>query len=305
LSEPSKFVRVTRGIEYALKKEHRRTIPGKAVTASYAKKHKKTTTQSIVYVRIKTTRSGGKGEKVTRQYAKLHPRLVKKRTIYRTKPRTVIRRSESTVPLSYAKRYPRCVKKVQYIQIEERAVLFDPVLKKQTYGDWRVTSRERLSFYEKILNVKELTSRHVRLVLGQNRIFSNIWQNDKGVIRVTVNGHVEGRHVKNVAHIGYLKSLWAHKHEGYSQFKDYVVNKILQSLRRSHLRLSNAEESRMRLVDLHARLKDAYERLDSSPSWNKESIQEGIQEIKKLIRQQKKARQLTGGTIRIEKLVPH
>lgn len=305
MSKPSQYVRVSRTTEYALKKDVVVRVPGKIVTAGYYKKHPRTTTQSVVYRLKRTTTSYRKGEKVTAAYAKRYRRLVVKTTTYRTKAKVKIIRSEQVVSAAFARHHRSQVKQIQYIQIEERQVVFDPVLRKQTYGDWRMTSRERLNYYERILSMKELTSRHIRSVLSANRIFSNIWQNHKGVIRVTVNGFVGGEHVKDVAHIGYLKSVWTGKHNGYSRFKDYVVNKILQSLRRHRLRVSNPEESKMRLVDLHRKLKDAYTRLDSAPSWNKATIEHSVKEIKKLIRQQKQTRQLTGGTIRIEKLVPN
>lgn len=160
-----------------------------------------------------------------------------------------------------------------------------------------------MNFYEQILPVKDLSDRHIRTVFAQNRIFSNIWANHKGMIRISVNGHVDGRRVKNVAHIGYLKSVWATKHNGYEQFKDYVVNKVLQSLRRANLRLSNPKESQARLVDLFKKRKDALYRLESAPSWKHGDITKELKEIQKLIKLQKQSRQIKGGMIRIEKLV--
>lgn len=294
---------MTRTTQYALKKTLKIKIPSKVVTTTYAKKHPKSTVKTTVYLAKKTGKYT-KGKRVPEAYAKRYRKMVKKVVEYKTKPKVKLMESEQIVSREDAKKYRKYIKQVQYVQIEERPVVFDPVLKKQTYGEWRVTSKERLNYYERIMNVKELTNRHVRQVLAANRIFNNIWQNHKGIIRVTVNGFVGGEHVKDVAHIGYLKSIWSTKHDGYSQFKDYVVNKILQSLRRHRLRLSNEKESRERLVDLHRKLKDAYNRLEHAPSWNVESIAQGIKEIKKMIRQQKQSRQLTGGTIRIEKLVP-
>lgn len=203
----------------------------------------------------------------------------------------------------FAQRFPTKVKSTQYMEIEERQPRYDPQTRKQIYGKWKVTSRQKMNFYEQILPLKDITSRHLRTTFAKYRIFSNIWQNHKGIIRMSVNGHVEGRRVKEVIHIGYLKSVWETRHNGYSEFKDYLVNKVLQALRRKHLRLSNPKESRERLIDLYRKRTTALRRLETSPSWNKETALEGYKEVKKLIRLQKLTRQIKGGSIRIEKLV--
>lgn len=304
MPEPSKFVRVQRVARFTLKETIRVKIGGKKVDKTYAKKYPLKVIKTVSYTTKKATKTYKKGQSVSLQYAKRFPRYVSKTTIYRTKSITKVYRKGVSVSESFSKRYPSRVKTVEYMEILERQPIYDPILRKQTYGEWRVTSREKMNFYEKILNLKQITNRHIRTVFSRHHIFNNIWQNHKGNIRVTVNGHVEGRHVKEVVHIGYLKSLWETKHNGYEQFKDYVVNKVLQGLRRKHLRLSNPKESQERLVDLMGKRKNAFQRLETSPSWNKEKVVEEIKEIQKLIRQQKLSRQIEGGTIRIEKLVP-
>lgn len=208
------------------------------------------------------------------------------------------------VSAAYAKRYPHLVRQVQFLQIEQRQQKFDPKTKKQTYGKWVISSRQRLNYYEQILDVKKFSERSVRQTLARQRVFSQIWENSQGSIRVTVNGHVDGRRVKEVIHIGYLKRLWEGKHNGYSKFKDDLVNQILRALRKRGLRLSNPKESLRRLRDLHKRLMIESDNLSKTPDWMQHKILSNIKAISKSIRLQKRSRQLLGGTIRIEKLVP-
>lgn len=303
MSEPSQFVRVKRSARFTLKENYTVRKPSKLVDKAYAKQYPSQVKKKTVYKAKKTTRSYKKGQTVPESYAKRFRRLVTKATIYRTIATVKTYKQGLRVSEKFALKHPEKVKSMEYMEIEERQVQYDPVTRRQTYGKWRVTSRQKMNFYEQILPVKDLSNRHIRTVFAQNRIFSNIWANHKGMIRISVNGHVDGRRVKNVAHIGYLKSVWETKHNGYEQFKDYVVNKVLQSLRRANLRLSNPKESQARLVDLFKKRKDALYRLESAPSWKHEDITKELKEIQKLIKLQKQSRQIKGGMIRIEKLV--
>lgn len=226
----------------------------------------------VVYKAIKTTRKYKKGQRVSRDYAK---------------------------------RYPRLVKPQEWMQIQERQVKFDPKQRRQVYGKWKITSREKMNYYEKILDLKELTTRSVSDIFARNRVYSNIWENNKGTIRITVNGFADGKRVKEVVHIGYLKSVWYNRHNGYSEFKDYLVNKVLEALRRRRLRLSNPKESMGRIARLRRKVQQAYKRLESVPAWKHDDVAQEIKSLNKLIKTQKQTAQVTRSTIRIEKLVPH
>lgn len=303
MPEPSQFIRVNRIARYSLKHPVKITTPGKPVTKAYAKRYPSRVLKSTLYTIKKATKKYPKGAEVVRAYAKRFPHLVKRITTYSSKPITHQYKKGTKVSSKFAAKHPEHVLKQEWMVIQERQPIYDPYLRKQTYGDWKITSKQKMNFYEQILPVKSLTGRHIRSVFARQRVFSNIWQNHKGIIRMSINGMADGNRVKDVVHIGYLKSVWEHKHNGYEQFKNYVVNKVLQGLRRHHLRLSNPKESQERLLDLRRKLKEAYERYDAAHTSKRSHIQQSIKELKKLIKQQKQTRQITGGTIRIEKLV--
>lgn len=208
------------------------------------------------------------------------------------------------VSKAYAKRYPHLAKTAQYLQVEERPVQFDPVEKKQSYVKWTVTARQRLHYYEQIIDIKKLTDRRIATVFAKEKVYKNIWENERGSIRITINGRVGSRQVKEVLHLGYMRGMWEHKHNGYAQFKDYLLSKVLSSLRRRGLRLSNPKESLERIRDLQRKVFTESKNLSSLPEWMLEKKLKSIREMNKLIRQQKKSTQLIGGTIRIEKLIP-
>ena len=208
------------------------------------------------------------------------------------------------VSKAYAKRYPHLTKLVQYLQVEERPPRFDPVLRKQTYGDWIVTARQKLNYYEQIIELKKFTDRRVSTVFAKEKVYKKIWENERGSIRVTVNGRVGTRRVKEVLHLGYLRSMWENKHNGYTQFKDYLLSKVLSSLRRRGLRLSSPKESLERIRDLQRKVKIETHNLSVVPEWMVDQKLKSIKAMNKLIRQQKKSNQLLGGSIRIEKLIP-
>ena len=228
--------------------------------------------------------------------SRLAVRVAKKTTSKYRKGRRVSKK--------YAKRYPHLTKLIQYLQIEERPVRFDPVAKKQTYGDWTVTARQKLNYYEQILDLKKMTDRRIATVFAKEKVYKKIWDNERGAIRITVNGRVGVRRVKEVLHLGYLRGMWENKHNGYTEFKDYLLSKVLQSLRRRGLRLSNPKESLARIRDLQRKVSIETKNLSVVPEWMVEQTLKSIRAMNKLIRQQKKSSQLLGGTIRIEKLIP-
>lgn len=305
MPEPSRFVRVKRRATYALSQTVKKRTPSKVVDRTYAKAHPSEVRKTVEFRAKKTTKSVKKGQRVTEAYAKRFKKLVAKTTIYRTKPTVIIYKKGTKVTEAYAKRYPHLVKTTEYMQIEERQPKWDPILKRQTYGDWKVTSKQKMHFYEKILSVKQISTRSIAELFARNRVYNSIWQNDKGTLRMTVNGMVDGRRVKEVVHLGYLKSVWEHKHNGYSEFKDYLVHKVLEALRRRKLRLSNPKESLERIKNLRSKLGTALDKLDQTPAQFKDGAQNEVKELKKLIRLQKQSEQLNQATIRIEKLVPH
>ena len=228
--------------------------------------------------------------------SRLAVRVAKKTTSKYRKGRRVSKK--------YAKRYPHLTKLNQYLQIEERPVRFDPVAKKQTYGDWIVTARQKLNYYEQILDLKKMSDRRVATVFAKEKVYKKIWENERGAVRITVNGRVGTRRVKEVLHLGYLRSMWENKHNGYAQFKDHLLSRVLQTLRRRGLRLSNPKESLARIRDLQRKVGIETHNLSVVPEWMVEQKLKSIRAMNKLIRQQKKSTQLLGGTIRIEKLIP-
>jgi len=229
---------------------------------------------------------------------------VKRIAVFIAKKTTKKYKKGRKVSKVYAKRYPKLVAKAQYLQFEERQAKYDPILKHQVYKDWKVTAKERLTKYEHILNLNKFSNRSLQETFAKGRVYSKIWQNNRGSVRVTVNGMVEGRRVKEVLHIGYLKSLWAHKHNGYEKFKTFLVNKVLNALRRRGLRLSNTKESQKRLTDLRRRRGIIEDNLEVMPHWLRKEEGKKLNSVIKSIHSQRLTRQVTNATIRIEKLVP-
>lgn len=228
---------------------------------------------------------------------------VKRIVEYAVKQTTKRYRKGKKVPAAYAKRYPHLVRKLEYMQYEQRELKYDRELKHQIYGKWVKTARERLTHYEAILPLTKMSDRRISTALARNKVYHNIWQNVRGVIRVTVSGNFDGRRIKEIIHIGYLKRLWADKHNGYKRFKEDILHKILNALRRRRLRLSNPKESRQRIKDLQSKLATASHNLTVVPDWMQDQQLRKIKSLTRSIREQRRSHQIIGGTIRIEKLV--
>jgi hypothetical protein len=209
------------------------------------------------------------------------------------------------VSAAYAKRYPHLVKKTEWVEIFERSIKFDPVKKRQVYGGWKIRSREKMNFFEKILPLKSITTRSVSDLLARNKVYSNIWQNNKGVIRITIEGIARGKRIKEVVHVGYLKSMWYGMREGYSKFKRYLVHKILQALGKRRLRISNSKESLERVHSLHRMANMAKDKLEYASSSEAVSLKKEVKGLTRLIKEQKQKEQIIRATLRIEKLVNH
>lgn len=305
MPEPSKFIQVRRTVQFKAEKTFARTEPSKIVDKAYAKAHPKQVIHRTVFTAKKSTKTVRKGQRVSEKYAKRFPSVVKKTTTYRTKPTSIVYKKGVKVPEGIAKRFPKHVKKTEWVEIAEREIKFDPVKKRQVYGAWRVQSREKMNFFEKILPLKSISTRSVSDLLARNKVYSNIWQNNKGVIRMTIEGIAHGRRIKEVVHIGYLKSMWYDMPNGYSRFKKYVVHKILRALGKRRLRISNSKESLERIVNLRRMLNDAKDRLDYATGSAQGSTRREIKGLTRLIREQKQTSQVTQATLRIEKLVNH
>jgi len=228
---------------------------------------------------------------------------IQRKVAYFAKKTTSRYKKGRQVSLAYAKRYPKLVKKAQFLFVEQRRVIYDPILQRQTYGAWHKTAQEKLTHYEHILDLASLSDRRISSAFSRYRIYSKIWENNRGIIRISINGHVKGRRVKEVIHIGYMKRLWSEKHNGYQKFKAYLLNKVLQALRRRGLRLSNPHESRERLVSLKRQLAIESQNLAKVPEWLQKDQAKKVEGIARLIRAQKDSKQVQGGTIKIEKLI--
>lgn len=228
---------------------------------------------------------------------------VKRVAVFVAKQTTKRYQKGKPVSQTYVKRYPNLVRKLEYMIYEQRELKYDKELKHQTYGKWIQVAKERLTHYEAILPISKLTDRRISTVFARHRIYHSIWQNARGVIRVTINGNFDGRRIKEIVHIGYLKRLWEEKHNGYKKFKQDLLHKILNSLRRRRLRLSNPKESRQRIKELQSKLQTETHNLTVVPDWMVEETQSKIKSLTRSIREQRRTHQLLGGTIRIEKLV--
>lgn len=269
MADPSRYARVKRVAEYVAKVTNKK------------------------YVAKKTTKQYREGQRVSLSYVERYPQLVRQVGVQKGKK----------VSQAYAKRYPHLVRKLEYMIFEQRELKYDKQLKHQTYGKWVKTARERLTHYEAILPLTKMSDRRISTALARNKVYHNIWQNVRGVIRVTVSGLYDGRRVKEIIHIGYLKRLWYDKHNGYKQFKQDLLHKVLNSLRRRRLRLSNPKESKLRIKELQKKLDAASHNLSVVPDWMQEQQLRKIKSLTRSIREQRRSHQLLGGTIRIEKLV--
>lgn len=204
---------------------------------------------------------------------------------------------------AYAKRYPKLTVKQQWMKLENRKLVWDAVTRKQQYGDWQTVAKDRLTMQEIILRPQSFDNRSVYETFAKKRIYQKLWINEKGNIRVTINGSREGQRIKEVVHLGFLKHEWSKLHNGYAQFKEWLVGSILSNLKRRGLRLSNPKESRERLVRLKQKLRRETSMLPHVPEYAHHNQVAKIEAIARSIRKQELSRQLHQPTIRIEKLV--
>lgn len=196
-------------------------------------------------------------------------------------------------------------------EIEER-----PERKKR---QGRIEQAVRLTRTEKILKLSSLDDRWVSKTLAKHRVYKSLVENWGGEIRITVNGHSQGRRIKEVIHLAYHRghwglggprlpdetfAQWAKLNENkYEKFKDWVLGSILSNLRRRGLRVSNPKESASRLRTLNQKRLDLQVVLDDTkPGPLRGGLEERMVWATDAIAVQKKLKQINGVTMRIEKL---
>lgn len=179
----------------------------------------------------------------------------------------------------------------------------------------RITYTARLTRTESILRTASLSEKRVRVVLGDHRIYKKLYDDfevpgdiqRRGMIRVTINGTLKGRHIKKVIHLGFHKGAWERyygsKADAKEGFKDWLVAAILSNVRRRGLRLSNPIQSQQRIQDLETKRTNKLKELDLTPKEFAGGIMEQIRWATEAIKEQKKSRQLRGATIRVEKII--
>lgn len=167
----------------------------------------------------------------------------------------------------------------------------------------RIQDKARLTQTEKILPIRSVEDRHLRPTLARHQVFKRIWDNAGGEIRVTVNGWQGERRIKEIIHLAYHRGHWMEQKEGREKFKNWLTSSIVSNLRRRGLRLSNPKESAGRIKRLR---KDLETDIGFTEFVKPEHMGGHVNKIKwkqKAIQQQKKLRQITRATLRIEKMI--
>lgn len=228
---------------------------------------------------------------------------VTSRIYFRAKKSTSTKRKGQLVSAAYAKRYPHLVNKEKWLYLHTLRAGQDKKTKKEITW-WAVTEKAKLIETEKILPVTSFDDRRVRKTLADHRVFNKLWENDRGEMRLTISGISDGRRIKEVIHAGFLKKSWESMHNGKEKFKEHVVGLILSNLRRRGFRLSNPKESAQRIKDLTGK-RDTYLQMSELETSHEKigGYMERVRWATDSIRQQKRTKQLTRATIRIEKMV--
>lgn len=180
----------------------------------------------------------------------------------------------------------------------------------------RITYAARLTRIESILKLSSLKERHIRRTLADHRVFKKLYDDfevpgdiqRRGMIRLTLNGTLDGRRLKKVIHLGFMKSAWVF---GYGRsgdakegFKDWLVGAVLSNLRRRGLRVSDPVESQGRIADLSRNREGMLQMLEMEENAAKRGgWLERIKWVTDAIRTQKKSRQLRGVTMKVEKVI--
>lgn len=181
----------------------------------------------------------------------------------------------------------------------------------------RIIYSARLTTVKMVLPLRAFTERHVWDTLTRARVFKKMWEDfvppagglaRRGSIRITVNGVLDDRRIKEIIHLPFVRQEFARyastDEKAYEEFKNWVVSAIITNLRRRGLRLSNAKESNDRIQKLTKKLKGAEGMLAMETHPDKQGgWMEKIKWTLKAIAQQKKTKQLKGAVIKIEKIV--
>ena len=234
-------------------------------------------------------------------------------------PKTGRRISQARAKL-YNKRAKKPIKPESWLVV--RATAGDPRF--MTPEQYRTSKRHagrilysaRLPTVEKILTVSSFHDRHIRRTLGAHRVYKKLWDDfrtpgdiqRRGGIRISVSGDVEGRRMKEIIHLPFMRSVWQ---QGFSSeakaeegFKEWLVGSVLSNLRRRGVRLSNPVESAARIGELTKNRQGMLNMLEMEDKPEKRGGWiERVKWATDAIRQQKKLKQLKKATIRIEKLV--
>lgn len=179
----------------------------------------------------------------------------------------------------------------------------------------RIKYSARLTTVEKILPLKNFRDRKVRQTLADGKVFQKLWEDfevpgdmqRRGTVRMTVGGTVEGRKVKEVIHLPFLRTAFVEGYgseaNAYEGFKEWLTGAVLSNLRRRGLRVSNPIESARRLNSLTKNRQGMLNMMEFEKDPRKRGgWLERIKWATDAIRSQKKSKQLRGATIRIEKL---
>jgi hypothetical protein len=167
----------------------------------------------------------------------------------------------------------------------------------------RIQQKVQLREEEKIIPAYSFEERSIRDTLYKYKVFPALWSNWGGTIRLTVNGWQGDRRIKEIIHLAYHKEHWEKQEQGYHRFRQWIVAAIASNLRRRGLRLSNPKESQGRIDGLRQELNTLQRLTEYVPP---ERMGAHVNQVKwkaEAIQKQKRTKQLTQATIRIEKLV--
>lgn len=220
----------------------------------------------------------------------------------------------------YNKRAKKKIKPIEYLVVRHavgntKGLSRDQIaiLKKKA---GRIVYAGRLTQTEKILKLTSLADRHVRRTLANHRVFRTLWEDfhvkgdiqRRGSIRISLGGTAGDRRIKEIIHLGFHRQSWLEKYssdqKAFEGFKDWLVGTILSNLRRRGLRLSNPKESKQRIEDLRRNRDGMVSMMEMEQDPAK--IGKWVQRIKwanKAVNDQKKSKQLTRVSMKIDKLV--
>ena len=243
---------------------------------------------------------------------------VSTRLLYRhPKTRKLIKKETA---LAYMRRTRKKIKPEKWLVVTQhftpQEISAQPSLKRY---NGRIQQAVRLVEEEKILKISSIDERRFSTLLAKHKVYKSLVENWGGEIRMTISGVVEGRKVKEVIHMAYHRGNWGFGalrpdnvpftkwvkgyKDRYEEFKQWILGAILSNLRRRGLRVSNSKESQKRIRDLTQKRRDILEALDTETNADvRGGLMERLKWATDSVRVQKKTRQMTKATLRIEKL---